>query len=135
MVELAIALSLLMAIVYPIFYYGTVFTDLAAWKTNLYLNARDEALGNKNNFFTFGNYKFLLGTSPKRSTKGNVATVEGNAKVLVFEKLPFFRSVNINTKHQKYKEDLKTYKGRGFFGKLIDIVKRTWELLILLVRF
>src|SRR5690554_6719161 len=50
MVELAIALSLLMAIVYPIFYYGTVFTDLAAWKTNLYLNARDEALGNKNNF-------------------------------------------------------------------------------------
>ncbi len=134
MVELAIALSLLTAIVYPFFYYGVFFTDLAAWKSTLYLKAREATLEKGKNSFTFGRYVILLNSQTKSQNKGNKAVVEGEAKVLNIGKLPLLKTINFPTHHEKYNEKRTTYKWRGFKGLIIDFGKGVYELLMTLVK-
>lgn len=133
MVELAIALTLLMAIVYPFFYYGVFFTDLAAWKATLYINARDEAVGVKGNYITFGRYIFLLNSRHKRSTYGKKAIAEGEAKVINIGKLPLISTIKIPAKHEKFKEDPTSYNPRNFFEIVKDFAEGMWDLLVNLV--
>ncbi len=134
MVELAIALSLLITIVYPFFYYGVFFTDLAAWKSTLFLNAREATLEKEKNSFTFGRYIILLNSKTKSQKKGNKAVVEGEAKVVNIGKLPFIKTINFPAHHEKYNENKATYKKRGFTGLIIDFGKGVYELLMTLVK-
>lgn len=135
MVELAIALSLLTAIVYPFFYYGVFFTDLAAWKSTLFLNARETTLEKGKDSFTFGRYVILLNPQTKSQKKGNKAVVEGEARVLNIGKLPFLKTIDFPAHHEKYNEKKDTYKRRGFTGLIIDFGKGVYELLMNLVKY
>ena len=134
MVEFAIALSLLTAIVYPLVYYGLFFTDLAAWKSTLYLKARDGAVGLNKKDFTFLRYVTLVNSNQSSSRQKLKVEVEGEAKAIDITKpIWLFRTHKVPAKHQKYQEEESSYRYRGFIGLLIDLGEGVWGLLKSLV--
>ena len=138
MVELAIALVLLAAIVVPYFYYGVFITDLAAWKTTLYHEARDESMGGKGKHLTLFRYTLLTNSNFERKNKKNQVLLEGKTEILDIQRWYLFQKHQFEASHAKYKEDPDSYN-KSWLGKIVDfftdLIKRGWEALKNLVSY
>lgn len=118
MVELAIALVLLAAIVVPYFYYGVFITDLAAWKTTLYLEARDESMGGKGKHLTLFRYTLLTNSNFERKNKKNQVLLEGKTEILDIQRWYLFRNIS-SKRHTPSIRKIPTLTIRAGSGRLL----------------
>ncbi|MDD4264076.1 MAG: hypothetical protein PHI65_06270, partial [Firmicutes bacterium] len=118
----------------PFFYYGIFITDLAAWKSTLYITARDQSLGGKGKFWESLRYTLLIDSGFQSKSIYKKVRVEGETKVLNIGTLPFLKTHKFPAKYERYKEDRTTYR-RSWLSKIIDWIKGGWEQFVNLVKF